>query len=174
MGKISITVKLNIVIIGIIASLLFFFMAEVLLAEFFLNFVIDNYEDRIVLSSLILSLFLLSFVTSIIIGILVADRINRIIILKASIMAFVSTLIVIITLSYTLMFWLHPEIFSEVSGLEIIFILPQIIIYFAIYILGNVFFLFMLAQILYFIKFIIFLEKFYIRRLVYQKAHYRY
>jgi len=160
MGKLTIKEKINVLIIGILVSVLFFFMIEVLFAFIIKNTVMGVMDNGFVLMLIILGLELLMFPIGILVGIMMTKQIKLKSVLKASLMAFISNLFFLIVVSYISLFIAYPEVFSEVSGVEIILIVPQVLVYFGIYILNNIILLFIFSVVSYFIFYIIFLDVF--------------
>jgi len=150
----------NILLTGILVSFLMFLMVEVLFAHFINSLLLDVLEDGLLLMLIILGLELIIMVLSILVGVMVAQNVSRLSVLKASLMSFICNMLFIVMLSYFSLFLMYPEVFSEVSGLEIIFILPQVIVYYSLYILNNVLSLLILSVISYYIIFIVFLNQF--------------
>lgn len=159
--KIPIKQKITILGVGFLASLLLLLIIYVMFAQVIVDFLINSIDNQIILSLIILGLLMLSFVISLIVGFLITDDIRKTSILKASIMSFLVNFIIILVISYVSLIIFYPNVFSEVSGLEIILIFPQVIIYFSIYILIHPFYLFIISSFVYFIIFIIFLEIYY-------------
>ena len=153
--------KINIFMIGFVASLMFLLMFYVLFAQILSDFVIGNVEDNSVLFAIILGLLLITFFVSIIVGGMIIKGIKQTSIIKASIMSILLTLFIIIIISYIGLFVLFPQVFRELQDIEIILIFPQVIVYFGIYVLGQVYALFILTLIIYFLLFVSFLDVFY-------------
>ncbi|MHA1502434.1 MAG: hypothetical protein ACTSSB_11340 [Candidatus Heimdallarchaeota archaeon] len=160
MGRLTIKEKVNVLIVGILVSVLFFFMIEVLFAFIIKNTVMGVLDNGIVLMLIILGLELLIFPIGIVVGIMMTQKTKLKSVLKASLMAFICNLLFLIFISYISLFIAYPEVFSEVSGVEIILIVPQVLVYFGIYILNNVILLFIFSVVSYFIFYIIFLDVF--------------
>jgi len=161
MGRISIGDKISIFLLGLMFSIMLFFVIYTALAQVFTDFLIENFDDVTNLSIIVLTLLILSFIVSIGVGLLICGDISKSVIYKSSIMSFLINFVILIFIGYLSMFILYPQVFTNIVGVQVIFIFPQIIVYFAIYVVGNIFYLYIGTQILYFIFFIIFLEKFY-------------
>lgn len=131
-----------------------------LFARFIVDFLISMMENELILSIIILGLLLLSLIVSIVTTILMNDDIREKTVLKSAFMAYTSTLVIIILLSYIGMFLHYPYIFYHLNGLEIMFSFSQVIIYFSIYMLPHPFYLVLIAQIIYYLTFIIYLESY--------------
>ena len=159
--NITVKKKINIFAIGLISSLLFLLMFYVLFAQILSDFVIGNVEDTSVLFAIILGLLLITFFVSTVVGGMTIKGIKQTSIVKASIMSILLTLFVIILISYIGLFVLFPEVFRELQDIEIILIFPQVIVYFGIYVLGQIYVLFILTLVIYFLLFVSFLDVFY-------------
>ena len=157
MGRLELKEKLNILIVGILVSVLFFFMIEVLFAFVIKNTVMGVMDNGFVLILIIIGLELLIFPIGVLVGIMMTKQIKVNSVLKASLMAFICNLLFLIFVSYISLFIAYPVVFSEVSGAEIILIVPQVIVYFGIYILNNVILMFIFSIISYFVFYILFL-----------------
>ena len=160
MSRIDLNKKVSIVILGLMISVMVFFIIYVAFAQFLSDFIIENFDDVTNLSILVLGLLFISFISSIAVGILICTDLKKSVVLKASIMAFCINFLILILISYISMFVLYPWIFENIIGFQIILIFPQVIIYFGIYVMQNIFYMFILSQFIYFIIFVIFLEKF--------------
>jgi len=161
MGRISIGDKISIFLLGNIFSIMIFFIIYTAFAQIFTDFLIENFDDVTNLSIIVISLLFLSFIASIGTGLLICTDINKSVVLKASIMAFCINFLILILISYFSMFILYPQVFTNIVGFQIIIIFPQIIIYFGVYVIGNIFYMYILIQFIYFILFVIFLEEFF-------------
>lgn len=161
MSNIPIRKKINIFMIGLVSSLLFLLMFYVLFAQILVDFVIGNLEDNTVLYIIILGLLLITFFMSIITGFFIVKDVQGSSVIKASIMSIILTLFVMIIVSYGALFILYPEVFRNLQDLEIILVFPQVFLTFGIYVLGEIYVLFILVLIIYFLLFVIFLDIFY-------------
>lgn len=173
MGRINIGDKITVVILGMIFSVMIFFIIYTAFAQIFTDFLIQNFDDVTNLSIITITLLFLSFIASIGVGLLICTDINKSVVLKASIMAFMINFLILILISYFSIFILYPETFTNIVGFQVVLIFPQIIIYFCIYTIGNIFYAFILIQFIYFIIFIIFLEEFFqYRKIKYKPPKY--
>lgn len=170
--KLEIKKILSIIGLGFISSLLVLLILEVVFAQVLVDFIISNVDNQLILSLIVLGLLLFTFIVSIVIGFLVSSEIKKIVIIKASIMAFIINFIIINIISYVSMWIFYPEVFSEVSGLEVFLIFPQVILYFSMYMLSHPFYLFILSSLIYFIVYVIFLEQYYEQKPL-KKIHYK-
>lgn len=161
MDNITIRQKLNIFAIGFISSLLILLMFYVLFAQVISDFVIGQLEGMSILFIIMMSLLLLTLFSSVIISFFMVKDIKRVSIAKASVMSLIVTLFVIIILSYVSLFILYPDIFRELENIGIILVFPQVILYFGVYVLNEIYALFILTLVIYFIVYIMFLEVFY-------------
>ena len=95
------------------------------------------------------------------VGFLVVKDTKEITILKASILSLLLLFLTLIIVSYVFLLTLAPQIFSQVDSYEIIIIFPQVMVYFGVYVLGNIFMLFIMSIVIYYIYFLVFIEVFY-------------
>lgn len=155
------------VIIGSIISILIFFMIQVLYAQILVDYIIQFLENQDVFFIII---FIFSFgeiialIISIIVSMIILRKVVRIQVFKAILFAFMINILLWFGLSFLSLWFLYPEIFSEIIGYEIIFISPLLIVYFGIYILENITLVWIFTQISYFILFGIFMNLFYVKK----------
>ncbi len=163
MIKINITIKrkINIIGIGSLSTLLILLMAEVLFAQILTDTILNSINDNIMLLIIMMGMFLFTIIISIIVGYFITQDITRKSVLKTTIMSFLCLLLSLFVISNVSLFIAYRSVYSEIHGFEILFIFPQVLIYFSIYILGDVFSLFIFEIIVYYVFFIFFLEKFY-------------
>ncbi len=159
--EISFKKKISVIGIGTISTLLILLMFEVLLAQIITDFILDSINDNTILLIIMMSLFIFTMIISIIVGIFITKDITRISVLKATIMSFLCLLLFLFIISNTLLLIFYRNVYSKIHGFEILFIFPSILIYFSIYILQDIFNLFIFEILIYYIFFIVFLEKFY-------------
>lgn len=159
--KLGWNVALKIIVFGPLISLFAFLMLEVLTAHFFVNFIINNLEDRVTLSLIILVLLAISFITSIAAGLLITkEDLKKIVVIKASTMAYFVSLACIIVISYAYMLTFHTSFFAELNWIDFFLQFPVVIVFFGIYAFNSIISLYLFTGICYFIFFIIFLEKY--------------
>lgn len=157
MVKMTLKKKINIVGIGIIASILLFLLAYTLLAKILILTFLSGSND-LGLLLLVILLELIAFISSILISIWQTDDLPGTVIVKTAFVSFIINLMIIGILSYGTLLILYPEIFQELSILEYGLVYPTVLLYFSIYILGHPIYLFIYSIITYFVLFIIFLE----------------
>lgn len=161
MNEIPFFKKVNIFSIGLISSLLLLLMFYTMFAQLLVDFVIGELESNTVLFAIIIGLLLITSLVSITVGSLMIEDVKETVVIKASIMSLLLTFFVVFIVSYVSLIVLYPEIFLNVEGFEVILIFPQVIVYFGIYVLDQVYYLFILFSIIYFIFFVIFIELFF-------------
>jgi len=144
--------------IGIISTLLILLLIETLFAQIITNFLIGHVSDNAMLLIITMGLFIFTIIISIIVGFFITGDINIISVLKSSLLAFVCTLVSLFIISNLFLLVCHKDLYSEVSGFEIILIFPQVLVYFGIFILQNIFYLFILEIVIYYVFFVMFLE----------------
>ena len=159
--RISIKQKVSIVGLGSISTLLILLMMEVMFAQFLTNTLIGNINDNLMLLIVIIGLFLLTIVIAFIVGYFVTEGISIKSVQNASILSLMCLLLFLFGVANGSLFIFYRDVYSEVSGFEILWIFPQVLVYFSIYVLGDVFSLFILEIIIYYLFFIVFLEKLY-------------
>jgi len=153
---------LSVLVVGIISTLLIFFILQVAFARFLVDFVIENLGNEFILAMIIIGFESIVLIVALAVSLWLADEIRTISVLKSSLMAFLVNLIFLFTLSYIMMFILYPEVFSNIQNpIEMVVIFPTILIYFSIYVLGEVLHLFILSIISYYIFYVVFLNVFY-------------
>ncbi|KKN08941.1 hypothetical protein LCGC14_1051670 [marine sediment metagenome] len=153
---------INILGTGIGASLLVFLIIQVGFAQTLVDFVLDHISDDFTLSLIIFGLLSIAFIASIGTSILLTQFLSELSVLYASSLAYYASFISLIIISYIFMFLKFRSVFSMVHGFEIMLIFPQVIITFGLYVLGNIIVLFIISMVLYYLFFILFLDKFYI------------
>lgn len=156
--------KVSIIGIGSLSTLIILLMVEVLFAQILTDTLIGNIDDNLMLLVIILGLFLFTIIISVIVGYFITEDISQISVFKSSTMSLIYLIIFLFVVSNITLFINYRNIYSEVYGFEVLWIFPQVLVYFSIYILGMVFNLFVLVIVVYYIFFIFFLEKFYVKR----------
>jgi len=159
--EIDIKKKINIVGIGSISTLLILLMIEVLLAQILTDTIIGNISNNLMLLIIMMSLFLFIIIISGIVGYFVAEDISKMSVYGASIMSLGSLLLFLFIVANSSLLLYYKNVYSRIHGFQVLGIFPQVLVYFSIYILGDVFNLFILTIVVYYIFFIIYLEKFY-------------
>lgn len=159
--NISIKRMISIMGIGSISTLLILLMLEVAFAQILTNTLIGNISDNLMLLIIIIGLFLFTVIIAFIVGYFITGDITRKSVYKSSIMSLMCLILFLFVVSNVSLFILYRSVYSKVSGFEILWIFPQVLVYFAIYVLGDVFSLFILEIIVYYCFFIVFLEKLY-------------
>jgi len=161
MSRIDIGTKINIFLVGSVASVLLFFLFEVIFARTLMDTVIGQYDDYTILFLIILGLQLISLIVPTFVSLWITENVSKSSIYIATFLAFLTNIVFLIGVSYVSLFILYPQVFDVVEGFEIILVLPSVLVYFGIYVLGNVFVLFIVSVVSYYIFYLIFLEKFY-------------
>jgi len=159
--NISIKRMISIIGIGSISTLLILLMLEVAFAQVLTNTLIGNISDNLILLIIILGLFLLTIIIAFVVGYFISQDIALKSVYKSSIMGLMCLMLFLFVVSNVSLFVLYREVYSKVSGFEILWIFPQVLVLFSVYVLGDVFSLFILEIIVYYCFFIVFLEKLY-------------
>ena len=164
---ISFTRKISIIGLGSISTLLILLMLEVFFAQILTNTLIGNISDNLMLLIIILGLFLFTIIIAFIVGYFVAGDIRLKSVRNASILSLVCLFLFLLVVCNVSLYLNYKDIYSQIYGFEILWIFPQVLVYFSIYILEDVFSLFVIIIIIYYAFFVIFLEKLYIKKVVY-------
>lgn len=159
--EISIKRKISIIGIGSISTLLILLMIETAFAQILTDTIIGNISDNTILLIIMMGMFLFTIVISVIVGYFITQDITRTSVLKTTIMSFLCLLLFLFIISNGLLLIFYRNVYSKIHGFQVLFVFPSVLIYFAIYILGDVFSLFILEIVIYYIFFVIFLEKLY-------------
>jgi len=162
--NISLKRKVGIIGIGSISTLLILLMIETIFAQIISDFLIGHISDNLILLIIISGLFLFTIIISIIVGYFVSQDIHQDSVYKASIISLLCLLLFLFTISNGSLFIYYRNVYQNIRWFELVPVFPQVLISFSIYILGDVFNLFILMIVVYYIFFVIFLEKFYIRK----------
>lgn len=159
--NISLKKKFSIIGIGSIGTLIILLMIETAFAQAITDFLIGNISDNSILLVIILGLFIFTLIISIIVGYFITEDINQTSVYKASGMSLLCLLIFLFIITNLSLFIYHRHVYQNIYGFEILWIFPEVLIYFSIYILGVVFNLFIIMILVYYVFFVIFLEKFF-------------
>lgn len=153
--------KINLLVIGITASFLLFFILYVLFANILSQSLEKLTENNEILLIIVLGIQLISFIAAILVGFWADTGVNSNVIIKASIFAFLSNILFITAISYSFLFILYPGYMASFSPGELLLYFPSILIQFSIYVLGHPIYLALVSIISYFGFYILFIEKFY-------------
>lgn len=159
--QISLNRKISIVGLGSISTLLILLMIEVLLAQILTDTILGYINDNLMLLIIISSLFLLTIIIAFIVGYLISKDITFKSVGKASFLSLGCLILFLFVVCNTMLYFHYSYIYDNIVGLDILWVFPKVLVYFAIYILGDVFNLFILIIVVYYVFFIFFLEKFY-------------
>ncbi len=159
--NISLKQKISIVGLGSVSTLLILLMTEVMFAQFLTNTLIGNISDNLMLLIIILGLFLFTVIIAFIVGYFITGDIKLKSVRNASIMSLACLLLFLFIVSNGSLFIFYGNVYQNIHGFQILLVFPQVLVYFSIYILGDVFNLFLLQIIVYYVFFVIFLEKLY-------------
>jgi hypothetical protein len=161
MGEIPVGKKLNIFLLGIVASLLLYFVFQTLFASVIVDVFLGTFENQFILFLIILGFETIALIISIPVSFWITDDIQRSSVYKAALFSYLFNVVFLIVISYISLLVLYPEVFSEVSGAEIILIFPTVLVYFSIYVLGLPIYFFILSIFTYYLFFIILIDRFY-------------
>ena len=159
--NISVRQKISIVGLGSISTLLILLMMEVLFAQILTSTLIGNISNNLMLLIIILGLFLFTIIIAFIVGYFITGDIKLKSVRNASIMSLACLLLFLFVVSNGSLFIFYRNVYQNIFGFQILLVFPQVLVYFSIYVLGDVFNLFLLQIIIYYLFFIFFLERFY-------------
>ncbi len=146
---------------GVFGNLFILLILYALMSQIFLDFIIGNISNQIILGLIIFSLMFISIVLSLLISLWITNDVKLRAIYKAMVLSFFGTLIVLTFLSYFSLYALYPDVFNEISGIEVLWVFPQVIMTFSIYVLSHPFYIVIIVSIIYFAFYIFLLEYFY-------------
>jgi len=161
MQEIDTETKVRIFILGLFVSFLVILMLWALLARIIKDFALDLLAGNDVLLLIILGLLGISLLASTIVGIMLTEDMSRRSVFNASLVALVFSFVIVIIMSYGFVLVLYPVAFSELVGIDVILAFPSVIAYFSLYVLNNVFTIYIITIFIYYSLFIAFLESFY-------------
>ena len=164
--NISLIRKISIVGLGSISTLLILLMLEVFMAQLLTDFIIGSINDDFMLLIIVIGLFLMTIIIAFVIGYFVSQDIALKSVRNASLMSLICLFIFLFVVCNVSLYLTYSFIYSNVVGLDILWVFPKVLVLFAIYILGDVFSLFILIIVTYYLFFIFFLERFYISKTV--------
>ena len=162
--NINIQRKISIIGLGSISTLFILLMVEVFMAQILVNSILGYINDNLALLVIIVSLFLFTIIIAFIVGYFVAGDIRLKSVRNASILSLACLFVVLFVVCNVSLYLNYKDIYSQIYGFEILWIFPQVLVYFSIYILEDVFSLFVIIIIIYYAFFVIFLEKLYIEK----------
>lgn len=140
-------------VVGMIASFMATLMIYVVLAQLFLTSIIGNIPQKYYLSFITIGLFFISLLSSIIVSIIIIDNIKRRSLIASSLISFILTLGVIISLSYISLLYAYPSVFNNLVGIDYFIVFPLTIIYFAYYVLDSFIYLYIITIVIYYVFF---------------------
>ena len=164
--NISIKKKLNIIGIGSVSTLLILLMVEVIFAQILTDTILNSINDNLMLLIIMVVMFLFTIIISVVVGYFLTEDIARKSVVKASIMGLMCLFLFLFIISNVSLFIKYRSIYSEIHGFQVLGVFPQVLVKFSIYILGDVFSLFILEIVVYYLFFIFFLEKLYQKKVV--------
>lgn len=155
----------TIFLIGALASMFILFMIYIVFAIIFTNiseFLIANLDNLGILSFIILSMLMISFIISLIVVYLTTDRLitSRALIIS-SLFSFLFNLVLLVVIGFFYLQIVYPETLRYVKPWEYFIIFPNILVSFSLYAFPHPFLLFLLGIFTYYLLFLIFLYIFY-------------
>ena len=170
MQNIETEAKVKIFILGLFVSFLVILMLWAFLARVLYDFALDLLGGNDILLLIILGLFGISLFASTVVGIILTEDMSRKSVFRASGVALVICFVIIIIISYGFVLVLYPVAFSELIGIDVVLAFPSVIAYFSLYVLNDVFTIYILTIIIYYVLFIVLLESFYVYSPRYKKT----
>jgi len=159
--NISLKQKISIVGLGSISTLLILLMIEVMFAQFLTYTLIGNISDNLMLLIIILGLLLFTVIIAFIVGYSITGDIKLKSVRNASIMSLMCLFLFLFVVANVSLFIFYRYVYQNIHGFEILWVFPKVLVYFSIYILEDVFNLFLLIIFMYYAFFVTFLEKLY-------------
>lgn len=159
--EISLKRKINIIGIGSISTLLILLMVEVFFAQILTDTILNSISDNLMLLIIMMGMLIFTLIISIIVGYFVTGDMTRKSVFKTSLMSLGCLLLFLFIVSNGSLLIFYRSVYSKIHGFQILGIFPQVLVYFSIYILRDVFNLFIFIILAYYAFFIIFLEKLY-------------
>lgn len=147
--------------IGLLASMLILLVLYALLAQVISDYLVDNIDNYLLLSIIILGLLLLSLVVSTLTTILIVSDVKERSILRSASMSYITTFLITCLISYLAIYIKYPSVFYHINGPEMILNFSQVIVYFSIYCLPHPFYITIVNQVIFLSCFIIYLESYY-------------
>ena len=136
-------------------------MMEVLFAQILTSTLIGNISNNLMLLIIILGLFLFTIIIAFIVGYFITGDIKLKSVRNASIMSLACLLLFLFVVSNGSLFIFYRNVYQNIFGFQILSVFPQVLVYFSIYVLNDVFNLFILTIVVYYVFFVFFLEKLY-------------
>lgn len=161
MQEIATETKVRIFILGLFVSLLFVLMLWAFFARIINDFALDLLAGNDILLLIIIGLLGISLLASTIVGIMLTEDMSRRSVFRASLVALCISFVIVIMVSYGFILVLYPVAFSELVGIDVVLAFPSVIAYFSLYVLKDVFTIYILVIVIYYALFIVFLESFY-------------
>lgn len=154
--------KVKIFILGLFVSFLVVLMFWSAYARIINDFALDLLVGNDILLLIIIGLFGISLFASTVVGIMLTEDMSRKSVFRASGVALVICFVIIIIISYGFVLVLYPVAFSELIGIDVVLAFPSVIAYFSLYVLNDVFTIYILTIVIYYVLFIMLLESFYV------------
>ncbi len=149
---------MNFIVLGVVISVFFLLILLIPYFIFLEEFIIGNVDNNLIMGFIIIGLFLLGTLISTFASYyLLSKEASRTLILRIAIISIITSLLTLFIISFITLWFFDATIFSAIEYYELILIFPQQLIYFSIFILGEVYYLFIIMIFFYFIYFILFL-----------------
>ena len=161
MRDIETEAKVKIFILGLFVSFLVILMLWAFWARILYDFALDLLAGNDILLLIILGLLGISLFASTAVGIIITEDMSRKSVFTASWVALAISFVIIIIISYGFVLVLYPVAFLELVGIDVVLAFPSVIAYFSLYVLNDVFTIYIITIVIYYILFIVLLENFY-------------
>lgn len=174
MEKISVKEKVKIFIGGALFSLLVVLFLWALLARIIYDLAVKpaTLSNNMILFLIIMCLLLISFIASILISFRLVDDISKYTLLRSATVSYITSLAIIIALSYLYFLIFHLDLILATDPPWLIaFIFPSLIVNFSLYAFDIPFMIVIITIVFYYIFFIIFIERFYMYSPRFEKTY---
>lgn len=149
---------MSIIGLGSISTLLILLMTEVMFAQFLTNMLIGNINDNLTLLIIIIGLLLMTVTISAIISYVITTDIAVKTIRNTIFMSLMCLIIFLFAICNITLFLNYRHVYDNLRGLDVFFVFPEVLVLFSIYVLNDVFSLFVIVIIIYYLMFIFFLR----------------
>ena len=160
MKELKIKDLIKIFALNTILSLLFFIMIEAIFAQVFVDFLLNLLDQQMLLLCVVLGLNSIALIVSLLVSLLVTEQVRSKSIFISAGMAYASTFLAMLFLSYASLFLRYPSVFEGLEGAQILLVFPQVMVYFAVYCTPSPIWFFVFTILIYSLLFISFLAQY--------------
>jgi len=154
---------INSLIAGSLFTLLIFFMIMVLSAQLFLDIILPYTESADGMFNIFIIFMLIesiAIVISVVVPFFMGKAIKQYMIFASAILGILSMLLFFYVISFLSVFFYYSEIFEGLEGFDAIRYSPVIIVYFGIYVIGDITIIWWFSIIIYYCFYALFLYLF--------------